>query len=76
MATFEEKVFISEFNVLPSKAIQIRKTTEISKDSAVISQTYSRCLLNPHDPQAEAVLGNEPYYLTLAQAAWADVEAE
>lgn len=70
MTQYSERVFISEFNVLPSKAIQIRKTTEVLKDGAVISQTYWRCVLAPHDPQADAVLGDEPYYLTLAQEAW------
>jgi hypothetical protein len=73
MPTFSEKVFISEFNILPSKSIGVRKTTEVSKDGAVISQTYWRCVLAP---QAEAVLGDEPYYLTLAQEAWKDVAVE
>jgi hypothetical protein len=73
MAAFSEKVFISEFNILPSKSIGVRKTTEILKDGAVISQTYWRCVLEPHDPQTDAVLGAEPYYLALAQAAWAEV---
>lgn len=70
MTQYSERVFISEFNVLPSKSIGVRKTTEVLKDGAVISQTYWRCVLAPHDPQADAVLGDEPYYLTLAQEAW------
>lgn len=69
MANFEEKVYISEFNVLPSGNIQVRKTTEILKDGVSISSTYWRCVLSPNDPQTEAVL-TEPYYLSLAQAAW------
>lgn len=73
MATFTENVFISEFNILPNKSIGVRKTTEVSKDGAVISQTYWRCVLAPHDPQTQAVLGDEPYYLTLATEAWKDV---
>jgi len=73
MATFSEKVFISEFNILPSKSIGVRKTTEVLKDETVISQTYWRCVLAPHDPQTDAVLGDEPYYLTLAQEAWKDI---
>jgi hypothetical protein len=76
MATFSERIFISEFNILPSKSIGVRKTTEVLKDAEVISQTYWRCVLAPHDPQAEAVLGDEPYYLTLAQEAWKDVPVE
>jgi len=70
MATFSERVFISEFNVQPSGNIEVRKTTEILKDDVVISQTYWRCVLSPNDPQADAVLGDEPYYLNLAQTAW------
>lgn len=73
MVTYDERIFVSEFNVLPSKSIGVRKTTEVSKDGAVISQTYWRCVLAPHDPQTDAVLGDEPYYLTLAQEAWKDV---
>jgi hypothetical protein len=73
MATFSEKVFISEFNILPSKSIGVRKTTEVSKDGEVISQSFWRCVLAPHDPQAEAVLSDEPSYLALATAAWKDV---
>ena len=77
MAQFTENVFISEFKILPSKSIGVRKTTEVLKDGAVISQTYWRCVLAPHDPQTQAVLGDEPYYLTLATEAWKDVpEAE
>ena len=75
MAQFTENVFISEFNILPSKSIGVRKTTEVLKDGAVISQTYWRCVLTPHDPQTDAVLGDEPYYLTLATEAWKDIEA-
>lgn len=73
MAQFTEKVFVSEFNILPTKSIGVRKTTEVLKDEAVISQTYWRCVLAPHDPQAEAVLGDEPFYLALATQAWQDV---
>lgn len=68
-----ERVFISEFNVQPSKSINVRKTTEISRDDTVISQTYWRCVLQPNDPQAEAVLGDEPYFLNLAIEAWKEI---
>lgn len=73
MASFEEKVYVSEFNVLPSKSIGVRKTTEVLKDGAVISQTYWRCVLEPHAANAQEVLGDEPYYYNLAQDAWKDV---
>jgi hypothetical protein len=70
MASFEEKVFISEFNVLPNGCIGIRKTTNIIKDGAVISTTYWRTTLVPNDPQAQDVLVAEPYYLNIANYAW------
>ena len=70
MATFEERVFISEFNVQALGSIGVRKTTEVLKDGEVISQTYWRCVLSVNDPQAQEVLGAEPWYLNLAQDAW------
>jgi hypothetical protein len=73
MASFEERIFVSEFNVLPSKSIGVRKTTEVLKDGVSISQTYWRCVLEPHDSQTQAVLGDEPYYYNLAQDAWKDI---
>jgi len=76
MPTFEERVYISEFNVLPSKSINVRKTTEVLKDGTSISQTYWRCVLAPHDPQTQAVLGDEPYYYNLAQDAWKYIPVE
>jgi hypothetical protein len=72
MPTLTERIYISEFNILPSHSIAIRKTTEILRDEEVISESYWRCVLAPHDPQAEAVLGDEPYYLHLAEEAWKD----
>ena len=75
MSTFSEKAYISEFNVQPSGSINVRKTTEILKDGEVISQTYWRCVLAPNDPQAAEVLGAEPYYMNLANNAWASLPA-
>jgi hypothetical protein len=76
MANFEENVFVSEFNVMSNRSIGVRKTTEVLKDGESISQTYWRCVLAPHDPQAQAVLGDEPYYYNLALDAWKDVPVE
>jgi hypothetical protein len=70
MASFEEKVFISEFNIQRTGCIGVRKTTEILKDGNVVSQNYWRCVLVPNDPQAQDVLGAEPYYLNIANYAW------
>jgi hypothetical protein len=73
MASFEEKVYVSEFNVKSDGTIHARKTTDILKDGAVISSTYWRTTLVPNDPQAQDVLGAEPYYLKLAQQAWKSI---
>lgn len=71
MATFEERVFISEFNVQSNGSIGVRKTTEVLKDGEVISQKYWRIVLAVNDPQANEVLGAEPWYLGIANNAWA-----
>jgi hypothetical protein len=73
MANLTEQTYISEFNIFPSHSIGIRKTTKIVKDEEVVSESYWRCVLSPNDPQAEEVLGAEPYYLHLAQVAWENV---
>jgi len=70
MASFQERVFVSEFNIHSDGKIGVRKTTEVLKDGAVISQNYWRCVLDPNDPKADEVLGAEPYYLGLAKNAW------
>jgi hypothetical protein len=70
MASFEEKVYVSEFNVKSDGTIHVRKTTDILKDGAVVSSTYWRCVLVPNDAQAQDVLGAEPYYLNIANYAW------
>jgi hypothetical protein len=73
VAVFEEKVYISEFNIQPTGCIGVRKTTEVLKDGVVVSSTYWRCVLMPNDPQAQDVLGAEPYYLNIADYAWTQV---
>jgi hypothetical protein len=66
---FEERVFISQFDIQPNGVINVRKTTEVLKDGVVIAQNYWRCILNPNDPQAPTVL-DEAYYLDIATYAW------
>ena len=75
MANFEERVFISEFNVQRNGCIGVRKTTEVLKDGQVISQTYWRTVLVPNDPQAATVL-TEAYYLDIANYAWSQPSPE
>jgi archaellum component FlaF (FlaF/FlaG flagellin family) len=69
MANFEERVFVSQFDIQPNGCIVVRKTTEVLKDGEVISQSYWRTMLLPNDPQAATVL-DEPYYLNIANYAW------
>lgn len=69
-----ERTFISQFDVQPTGAIHVRKTTEILRDGESVSQSYWRCVLSPNDLNAATVL-DEPYYLTLAQQAWAALPA-
>ena len=69
MSTFTEVTYISEFNIMPTGQIGVRKTTDVLKDGVVISSTYWRCVLAPNDPQASTVL-DEAYYLNIANYAW------
>ena len=67
---FEEKTYISQFDIQPDGSIGVRKTTEVLKDGVVISSTYWRCVLSVNDPQTQDVLGAEPWYLGIANNAW------
>ena len=71
-----EHTFISQFDIQPNGFINVRKTTEIRRNGVSISQTYWRVVLSPNDPQAQDVLGDEPFYVTLAQQAWATLPQE
>ena len=66
---FEERTYISQFDIQPNGCILVRKTTEILKDGVVVSTNYLRCNLVPNDPQAPMVL-DEAYYLNIANYAW------
>lgn len=67
---FEEKTYISQFDIQPTGSIGVRKTTDVLKDGVVISSTYWRCVLSVNDPQTQDVLGAEPWYLGIANNAW------
>lgn len=69
MAQFEEKTYISQFNIQPNGCIGVQKTTDVLKDGVVISSTYWRCVLTPNDPTASTVL-DEAYYANIATYAW------
>ncbi|NDD85933.1 hypothetical protein EBZ38_16860 [bacterium] len=69
MASFEEKIYISQFDIHANSCISVRKTTEIFKNGVSVSQTYWRTTLVPNDPQASTVL-DEAYYLNIANYAW------
>jgi hypothetical protein len=64
-----EQTKISAFNVRPDGKIEVRKTTDIIKDEAVIASSHWRTVLQPNDPSADEVL-DEPYYHALATLAW------
>jgi hypothetical protein len=71
----EEVIYVSAFNVKPNGTIEVRKTTEVVKDGAVIASSYWRTVLQVNDPSADEVLGAEGYYRQLAADAWAMVPA-
>jgi hypothetical protein len=71
----EEVIYISEFNVNIDGTIAVRKTTDVTKDGAVIASSYWRVVLAVNDPSADEVLGVDGYYRTLASDAWAMVPA-
>jgi len=71
----EEVIYISGFNVKLDGTIEVRKTTDVTKDGAVIASSYWRTVLAVNDPSADEVLGAEGYYRTLAADAWAMVPA-
>lgn len=71
----EEVIYISAFNVKADGTIEVRKTTDVTKDGAVIASSYWRTVLQVNDPAADEVLGVDGYYRTLANDAWAMVPA-
>ena len=74
---FIERIFISQFDIRVDGYISVRKTTEVSRNGTLIFQLPPwRCVLAPNDPQAVEVLGDEPFYLALAQQAWASLPQE
>lgn len=71
----EEITYVSAFNVKLDGTIEVRKTTDVTKDGAVIASSYWRTVLQVNDPAADEVLGVDGYYRTLANDAWAMVPA-
>jgi len=67
----EEVIYISDFNVKLDGTIGVRKTTDVTKDGAVIASSYWRTVLAVNDPTADEVLGIGTYYRQLANDAWA-----
>jgi hypothetical protein len=52
----EEVIYISGFNVKLDGTIEVRKTTDVTKDGAVIASSYWRVVLAVNDPAADEVL--------------------
>ena len=69
----KEIIYISGFNVKLDGTIEVRKTTDITKDDVVIATSYWRGVLQVNDPSADEVLGVDGYYRTLAEDAWAAI---
>lgn len=72
-SVFVEKEIISEFNIRENNSINVRKSTQVFKDTILISETYWRCVLKPNDPKAFEVLGDYEDYFNLAIEAWKDI---
>ena len=72
-STLSERVIISEFNVRPDNSINIRKSTQILKDSVVVSETYWRTVLMPNDNKLFEVLNGYDDYINLAIETWKDI---
>ena len=66
----EELIYISDFNVKLDGTIEVRQTTDVTKDGAVIASSYWRTVLQVNDPAADEVLGVGTFYRNLAQDAW------
>lgn len=71
----EEIIYISGFNVKLDGTIEVRKTTDVTKDGVVIATSYWRTVLQVNDENADEVLGVDGYYRTLANDAWAMIPA-
>lgn len=72
-STLTERIIVSEFNVRQDNSINIRKSTQILKDSVVISENYWRTVLIPNDPKLYEVLKGYDDYINLAIEAWKDI---
>jgi hypothetical protein len=58
----EEVIYISAFNIKPDGTIEVRKTTDVTKDGAVIASSYWRTVFQVNDPSADEVLGVDLHY--------------
>lgn len=72
-STLTERIIVSEFNVRQDNSINIRKSTQILKDSVVISENYWRTVLMPNDIKLYEVLNGYDDYINLAIEAWKDI---
>jgi hypothetical protein len=66
---------ISQFDIRDDGVIHVRKTTTVTLNGVVIGSQHWRTVLQPNGPSATDVLGDEPFYLNLAQQAWASLES-
>ena len=65
-----EKSQIFQFNVASNGVINVLKTTFILKDGETIGSNVRNYSLQINDPNANDVLGEEPFYLNIANYVW------
>lgn len=70
---YRDTVFISKFEILDNKSIQIRKTTQVYKNDELISESYWRSIINVNSPYLYKILEDEDDYINLAIEAWKDI---
>lgn len=66
-----EHIYIQNFDIHSDKTIYVRKVTDVLRNGVVIASGAWSTILQVNDPETQAVLGDEPYYLNIAQQAWA-----
>ena len=72
-----EHTYISLFDARSDGHISVRKTTEILRDGAPTGSTTNyRVILAPNDPRTTEEIGEYPFYLAMAQQAWATLPQE
>lgn len=70
---YRDTVFISKFEILDDKSIQIRKTTQVYKNDILISENYWRSIIPVNSYNIYKILEDYDDYFNLAIEAWKDI---